>query len=53
MNKRERINTKAESVAKQIYRIREARISVLSGEAEHAATNLSVVMKRLDQMEQD
>lgn len=49
------INTskKAESVAKQIYRIREARISVLSGEAEHAATNLSVVMKRLDQMEQD
>ncbi len=49
------INTskKAESVAKQIYRIREARIGVLSGEAEHAATNVSVVMKRLDQMEQD
>lgn len=47
---------KAESVAKQIYRIREAKMSVLSGEAEHGATDgsgIREVMKQLNQMEKE
>lgn len=48
---------KAESVAKQIYRIREARINILSGEsAEHAPSDgaaMKTVMKELNKMEQD
>ena len=47
---------KAESVAKQIYRIREAKMSVLSGEAEHGVTDgsgIREVMKQLNQMEKE
>jgi len=43
----------AESVAKQIYRIREARMSVLSGETEQAISDVKSVLKEMDRLEQD
>ncbi|MBQ7192336.1 MAG: DUF4831 family protein [Paludibacteraceae bacterium] len=46
---------KAESVAKQIYRIREARLALVAGEAEHTPADGSAMrqaLKRLDKMEE-
>lgn len=45
---------KAESVAKQIYRIREARMNILAGETEHAPADgraMDLALKELDKQE--
>ncbi|MBQ4508424.1 MAG: DUF4831 family protein [Paludibacteraceae bacterium] len=45
---------KAEGVAKQIYRLREARVSIVSGEAEHAPADgmaMEVSLRELKEME--
>ena len=47
---------KAESIAKQIYRIREARLNILSGEAEHAPTDgvaMKLVLNGLNKQEEE
>ena len=50
------IAKKAESVAKQIYRIREARMSLLSGEAEHCPADgqgLQIALNGLNKQEEE
>ena len=47
---------KAEIVAKQIYRIREARMAILSGESEHAPADgkaLELTLKELNRQEEE
>lgn len=42
---------KAESVAKQIYRIREARLALVSGEADHLPSDGRAMKQSLDELE--
>jgi len=47
---------KAETVAKQIYRIREARIAILSGESEHTPADgkaMELTLKELNRQEEE